>query len=347
MTRFLAALLCAFCLVATPAASAWAAGQPLTQADLKPLAEDDFDAKVKVLNALAAAPAEQAGPILRALQNDALFYAPAAGMLRQEGERYLDAISGQPVAMKADDLQALTLNNALRAQVDSAASGFVLQSPDRAVRAQAIDTLLAHPETASRTVVDAARKQETDPELRTRLHLLWANLALDDGSPAEKLEALRLLAGDTNPQTRQRIAPLLAKDSGADDALRAAARQALDNLAAQARKAELIGNLFAGLSLGSVLLLAALGLAITYGLIGVINMAHGEFLMIGAYATYVVQTLFRNHFPAAFDWYLPAALPAAFLARPSSASCWSAWCCGTCTAGRWRRCSPPSASACC
>ncbi len=62
MTRFLAALLCAFCLVATPAASAWAAGQPLTQADLKPLAEDDFDAKVKVLNALAAAPAEQAGP---------------------------------------------------------------------------------------------------------------------------------------------------------------------------------------------------------------------------------------------------------------------------------------------
>uniref|UniRef100_UPI003F68382E ABC transporter permease subunit n=1 Tax=Acinetobacter baumannii TaxID=470 RepID=UPI003F68382E len=75
-------------------------------------------------------------------------------------------------------------------------------------------------------------------------------------------------------------APLLAKDSGADDELRAAAQQALDGLAAQQRKAELVGNLFAGLSLGSVLLLAALGLAITYGLIGVINMAHGEFLMI-------------------------------------------------------------------
>ena len=127
----LAALLCAFCLAATPQGSAWAAGQPLTQADLKPLAEDDFDAKVKALNALTAAPAEQAGPILQALQNDALFFAPAAGMVRQDGEKYLDAITGQPVTVKADDLQSLTLNNALRAQVDSAASGFVLQSPDR------------------------------------------------------------------------------------------------------------------------------------------------------------------------------------------------------------------------
>ncbi|MBP0532890.1 hypothetical protein J8J19_22230, partial [Mycobacterium tuberculosis] len=86
--------------------------------------------------------------------------------------------TGQPVTVKADDLQSLTLNNALRAQVDSAASGFVLQSPDRAVRAQAVDTLLAHPETASRPIVDAARKHETDPELRSKLHVLWANLAL-------------------------------------------------------------------------------------------------------------------------------------------------------------------------
>ena len=81
LSHSLAALLCALCLAAVPAASSWAAGQPLTQADLKPLAEDDFDAKVKTLNALAAAPAEQAGPILQALQNDALFFAPAAGMV--------------------------------------------------------------------------------------------------------------------------------------------------------------------------------------------------------------------------------------------------------------------------
>src|SRR5205823_3523947 len=77
---------------------------------------------------------------------------------------------------------------------------------------------------------------------------------------------------------------------------------------------KMAGTLFAGLSLGSILLLAALGLAITYGLIGVINMAHGEFLMIGAYATYMVQVFFRSRWPGAFDWYPLAAVPAAFVA---------------------------------
>jgi len=72
--------------------------------------------------------------------------------------------------------------------------------------------------------------------------------------------------------------------------------------------------LFTGASLGSILLLVALGLAITYGLMGVINMAHGELMMIGAYATYVVQAAFRQYLPDAFDWYLLAAVPLAFMA---------------------------------
>ena len=70
-----------------------------------------------------------------------------------------------------------------------------------------------------------------------------------------------------------------------------------------------IANLFYGLSLGSILLLAALGLAITFGLMGVINMAHGEMLMIGAYATFVVQNLFIEYLPSFFDWYLIVAIP--------------------------------------
>jgi urea transport system permease protein len=76
---------------------------------------------------------------------------------------------------------------------------------------------------------------------------------------------------------------------------------------------ERLGALFTGLSLGSILLLVALGLAITYGLMGVINMAHGELMMVGAYATYVVQVFFRQHMGSAFDYYLVAALPMAFL----------------------------------
>ncbi|MGO4329167.1 urea ABC transporter permease subunit UrtB [Cupriavidus sp. 2TAF22] len=311
---WLRALLAALLLAAAPL---WAA--PLTQADLKPLVEDDFDAKTAALSALTKAPAEQAAPILKALQDDTLQYAPAVGMVRQDGDKLVDAISGKPVDVKPDALESLTLNNSLRAMVDSAASSMLLQSSDALVRAQAVNTLLDQPGSASREVVEAARKAEADAGLRTKLDVIWANIVLADGNRNDRLEAIRILGLDSNPQSRQKLQPLLEKDAAGnyrepDAELRGAAQQALDALRGDQRRAELIGNLFAGLSLGSVLLLAALGLAITYGLIGVINMAHGEFLMIGAYATYMVQGVFRAHFAGAFDWYLLAALPASFLA---------------------------------
>ncbi|SOZ49492.1 putative Branched-chain amino acid ABC TRANSPORTER, membrane component [Cupriavidus taiwanensis] len=313
----LRAMLAALLLAAAP----WAAA--LTQADLKPLAEDDFDAKTAALSVLAKAAPAKAAPILKALQDDALQYAASVGMVRQHGDKLVDAITGKPVSVKADELEALTLNNSLRALVDSAASSLLLQSPDIAVRAQAVATLRDQPESASLAAVEAARKTEADAGLRASLDVIWANLVLGETpEPAARearLEAIRILASDSNPQNRQKLAPLVERDSAGryrepDGSVRLAAQQALDTLQGEQRRAEVIGNLFAGLSLGSVLLLAALGLAITYGLIGVINMAHGEFLMIGAYATYVVQSLFRAYAPGALDWYLPAALPASFLA---------------------------------
>ncbi|URF05138.1 urea ABC transporter permease subunit UrtB [Cupriavidus campinensis] len=314
---WLRAMLAALLLAAAPL---WAA--PLTQADLKPLVEDDFDAKTAALAALTQAPPEQAGPILRALQDDALQYAPSVGMVRQDGDKTVDAVTGKPVTVKADELESLTLNNSLRAIVDSAASSLLLQSPDIAVRTQAINTLSDQPENASREAVEAARKAEADAGLRARLDVIWASTVLAQGTDATRdarLEAIRILGQDSNPQIRQKLTPLVERDEAGkfkepDADVRAAAQQAIDKMRGEQGRAELLGNLFAGLSLGSVLLLAALGLAITYGLIGVINMAHGEFLMIGAYATYVVQTLFRAYAPNAFDWYLLAALPASFLA---------------------------------
>ncbi|AOZ05651.1 urea ABC transporter permease subunit UrtB [Cupriavidus malaysiensis] len=311
----LRAALAAALLLAVPLLHA----APLTQDDLKPLAGDDFDAKSAAIAALAKAPAAQAGPILKALQDDSLQYAPGTGMVIQDGDKILDAVSGKPVAVKADELEAPTLNNSLRSQVDSAASSLLLQSPDIAVRTQAINTLLDQPDSASRETVEAARKAEADPALRAKLDVIWAGAALSDPDRNARLEAIRILGRDDNPQNRLKLKPFVERDAAGryrepDAELRVAAQQVLDGLRTEQRRAELIGNLFAGLSLGSVLLLAALGLAITYGLIGVINMAHGEFLMIGAYATYSVQSVFRAHFPGAFEWYLLAALPAAFLA---------------------------------
>ncbi|WP_183299528.1 urea ABC transporter permease subunit UrtB [Cupriavidus alkaliphilus] len=313
----LRAMLAALLLTAAP----WAAA--LTQADLKPLAGDDFDAKTAALSALTKATPAEAGPILQALQDDALQYAPSVGMVRQDGDKLVDAITGKPVTVKADELESLTLNNSLRAQVDSAASSLLLQSPDIAMRAQAVATLRDQPESASLAAVEAARKTEADAGLRASLDVIWANLVLaglpEAAEREARLEAIRILGRDSNPQNRQKLQPLVERDSAGryrepDGSVRLAAQQALDTLQGDQRRAEVIGNLFAGLSLGSVLLLAALGLAITYGLIGVINMAHGEFLMIGAYATYVVQSLFRAYAPGALDWYLPAALPVSFLA---------------------------------
>jgi urea transport system permease protein len=126
-----------------------------------------------------------------------------------------------------------------------------------------------------------------------------------------RLAAVKLLGGSSHPATKTLLIPLADK-AEPDDALRRAAQASLKVVEARLARAQFVGLLFSGVSLGSILLLAALGLAITYGLMGVINMAHGELIMIGAYTTYVVQNLFRAQFPLAFDWYLALAVPASF-----------------------------------
>src|SRR5262249_51098715 len=119
-------------------------------------------------------------------------------------------------------------------------------------------------------------------------------------------------------RTKILLLPLLEKKSDGsfiepDAKVRSAAESAVASIDRRVAVSAYAGRLFAGVSLASILMLAALGLAITYGLLGVINMAHGEMIMIGAYATYVTQYLFKTHAPQWFDYYPLAALPVAFL----------------------------------
>jgi urea transport system permease protein len=149
------------------------------------------------------------------------------------------------------------------------------------------------------------------------LELSAASLALKNADPALRARAAAALAKSNDPQVRQVLSALVGKGSDGtyaepDERVRTAAQLSLAEINRRLFSTEIGLAAFTGLSLGSILLLAALGLAITYGLMGIINMAHGEFLMIGAYATYVVQGLFRSHLPGAFDWYVVAALPVAF-----------------------------------
>ncbi|MCQ9277797.1 ABC transporter permease subunit, partial [Streptococcus suis] len=127
-----------------------------------------------------------------------------------------------------------------------------------------------------------------------------------------RLEAANQLADSGDPATRTVLLEQLRNEQ--DPKARAAMRAALQRVEDRLQWGERLAALFSGLSLGSILLLVALGLAITYGLMGVINMAHGELMMIGAYATFVVQGLFQKYLPGAFDWYLVAAVPVAFCA---------------------------------
>lgn len=290
------------------------ASAAVSPTDLAALAGDDFDAKSQAIDHLAADSSPQAQAVLKALADDS---AVAVGdkLAIQQGDQYVDPLTGTPV--KADDAQSLTLNNVLRAKVGTAAAAGALLSTDHDARAKAVATMLQNPDPAFKTLIEQARAKETDPALKQQLDQLWAQSALHDASPAKRREAIELIAAAGDPQMRDLLLPIVAKQPDGtfaepDAGVRSAADIALTKLASAQRRSEFFGTIFAGLSLGSVLLLAALGLAITYGLIGVINMAHGEFLMIGAYATYVVQTLFQRYLPGAFDFYLVAAVPVAF-----------------------------------
>ncbi|WP_089341284.1 urea ABC transporter permease subunit UrtB [Burkholderia singularis] len=290
----------------------------LANADVTALASDDFDAKLAAIDHLAADGSPAAVALLHALADGNALTTDAGRLLIQAGDgstRDLLTQAGTP----AGDAQPVTLNNLLRTKIANALSGIDLASPDVATRRNAIDALLKNPDASVKPMIDAARAKETDPALKRRLDTLWAIAALHDADPARRLEAVRLVAARNDLDMIEQLRPLVAKRADASDAepdaqVRAAAQQGLDALYAIQRRGEIAGTLFAGLSLGSVLLLAALGLAITYGLIGVINMAHGEFLMIGAYATYVVQTLVQHYLPGAFDWYPLIAIPASFVA---------------------------------
>ncbi|MGB8251195.1 MAG: urea ABC transporter permease subunit UrtB, partial [Azonexus sp.] len=157
-----------------------------------------------------------------------------------------------------------------------------------------------------------ALEKESDGEIKALLTLAHAQASLGDADPAVRLAAVKALAETTSPAIKTVLLPLTDKATESDDKVRYEAIAAIKSIDGRLAIAENLGRIFSGLSLGSILLLAALGLAITYGVMGIINMAHGELLMVGAYSAYAMQSLFRAWFPDYIDWYLPAAVPAAF-----------------------------------
>ncbi len=281
------------------------------------LSKGDYGDRAKAATALATTADPRAVAVLKALgdrdlyvrkSDQKVFIAHSAG----GGYQLTDPMTGQDAGPAASaDLEGVKVNNALRRTLEALLGSLTLLSPDPAVRASAAASLFNQPAANAVDTLDAAIAKETDPSVKQlMIEARAASVLKSDRPEAEKLAAVQVLAARGDQDSLSLLQNLEATAQG--DLKKAAA----DGIASISRVLALwnnVQNLWYGISLGSVLLLAAIGLAITFGVMGVINMAHGEMVMIGAYTTYVVQEVFRNNFPGAFDYSLFVALPAAFL----------------------------------
>ena len=280
------------------------------------LAFGDGDERAKAIGALVASGDAAALPLLQALQDGEVVTVGDKTILIVQGDKAVDAITGQAVATLPDNREDVVVNNRMRKLLAGAIASFKLTSPERDVRLAAAKELQGGADEEVLPAIAAALAREADSEIKAVLTLTQASVQLASSDRATRLAAIRALAQSDAGATRTMLAEIVAKKGGKfvepDDEVRAEAARSLSAVESRLRKGDIAARVFSGVSLGTILLLAALGLAITYGLMGVINMAHGELIMIGAYATYVVQNLFRQVAPGAFDWYLLFAVPVAF-----------------------------------
>jgi urea transport system permease protein len=290
------------------------AAQALTPAELKAIVTGETDARITALNAamlnVTQSADDKTAALVQALSDDAVKIAGDQVFIIA-GDKATNPLTGQATAVPAN-AEDVVSNNRLRAELDTALAALKLLSKDDAVRSTAIKALMKDPDAAKLPLLEQALSKEANPAIKAQLQLARAAALLGSAEPAQRKAAAQTLGDSQDPATQQLLNDRLLQET--DTAVKTQIQASLTKIKGTLGWGDKLGVVFTGISLGSILLLAALGLAITYGLMGVINMAHGELMMIGAYATYVVQGVFRNYFPSAFDWYLLAAIPMAFAA---------------------------------
>ncbi|WP_425475565.1 urea ABC transporter permease subunit UrtB [Mesorhizobium quangtriensis] len=223
-----------------------------------------------------------------------------------------DPLTGEAVGEEAKAaVTKVRVNNSLRRTIRDVLGTLTLGSDDPAVRLAAAETMFGNPDPDAIPALDAAIEKEAVASVRAKLQQARAAAVLQSDLPeAEKLAAIDLIAARGD---RAALSFLTGYEARAEGPLKEAAADAVTKMNASLAIWAAAQNVWYGLSLGSVLLLAAIGLAITFGVMGVINMAHGEMVMLGAYTTFVVQNVIRTSFPGLFDWSLAIALPLAFI----------------------------------
>ncbi len=293
--------------------------------NLREISQQLVGAKLKTLPAIVEqfeTGGEAALPLLEAMLKGKLFVRKSDKLIviadRQEDGNYalVDALSIKPLtAVSKRALKKVKVNNRLRVQLRDIIARVTLTSADSDTREDAVRNMLSKMGDRNIAMLAEAKEVETDASIMALIELALAiNVLQTSDVQAERLNALETMDGSLEPIVFNTLSNLLAQDEAknnleTDNLVRAKALELKRSIQQKIDFYALMEQLFFGLSLGSVLLLVATGLAITFGVMGVINMAHGELIMIGAYTAYVVQLLMPN----TIEYSILVAIPTAFL----------------------------------
>ena len=279
-----------------------------------------FKIKAKAITTLANLNDKRSTDILKAFLDSRLYYRKTDKLvviIKEVGDDYeiTDAIRNEKLGtIGKREIKKIRTNNKLRKQLRSAIAQLSLASPDATIRLEAVNEISRNMNENSIHLLEQVLKNEKDSTIISTIKIALAFSGIDNVDKTVRLKAIQVLRESLNQQAKSRLADLLKQNNDGsyiepDAEIRLAAKKALSHLEGQFEYYAFIEKVFFGLSLGSVLLLAAIGLAITFGVMGVINMAHGELIMIGAYTTYVVQLLMPDN----IGMSVFVAIPAAFI----------------------------------
>jgi urea transport system permease protein len=286
------------------------AQSPIEEA-MAALAGSNLDDVRRGVDTLTASGNPQTAAILGAMQDGKLFFrADKALFIKNTDGSFTEVLTGKP-AGDVGSVRPVRVNNAVRRAVDAALGALRLFAPDAPTRALAAEAVFKTRDPAGIAALTKAIDKEPNAGVKRTMEQARASALLAEGkaSEAERLVAVAVLRERGDIDARALLSTLTDQPPAVTDAATAAVKSIDFSL----QLWSILQGVYYGLSLGSVLLLAATGLAITFGVMGVINMAHGEMVMLGAYTTFVVQEIIRIHAPGLFGASVLIAIPLAFL----------------------------------
>ena len=284
------------------------------------LKERSFSKKAQAVDQLQSVDDPRAIKILKYLLTGSLYYRKKEKLVV-----YLDKVENDYTATNVisgkllgkidkSDYKKIIANNKIRRQLRTAIARLSLEHRDAAVRLSAVREMLSNPTTDGADLVRVLIDKESDRAVKDTMATLIGLTDLNSDDKEVRLLAIKQLSGSLESSVFNKLQSLLEKDDAGfyieqDKSIIELTSKAVELIKTKRKFYDILETIFFGLSLGSVLLLAAIGLAITFGVMGVINMAHGELIMLGAYTTYMIQILMPNHI--AFSLFV--AVPAAFV----------------------------------